>query len=188
MLKDLVLKNRSYRRFYEEKEISMETLESLVELARLTPSGGNTQSGRFVLINDRACNALVYKNIKWAGYYQDWNGPIEGERPSAYIIMLSPEGKNLANDDGIKGQTMLLGAAELGLGGCFIGNVERTSLKNDLKLPEGYTVSLVIALGYPKEEVELRTITSSDDIKYYREGELQCVPKIVAEDLILRKN
>lgn len=43
MLKDLVLKNRSYRRFYQDQPVDDGTLRELVELARLTPSGANMQ-------------------------------------------------------------------------------------------------------------------------------------------------
>ena len=39
MIKELILKNRSYRRFYEEKLIEKSTLKELVDLARLSPSG-----------------------------------------------------------------------------------------------------------------------------------------------------
>ena len=43
MLKDLVLKNRSYRRFYEDEKIDVQTLRELVDLARNTPSTVNSQ-------------------------------------------------------------------------------------------------------------------------------------------------
>ena len=39
-LKDLVLKTRSYRRFDESHQIDTETLENLIDLARLSASGG----------------------------------------------------------------------------------------------------------------------------------------------------
>ena len=37
MLYNLIVKNRSYRRFYEDQAISMDTLRELVDLARLQP-------------------------------------------------------------------------------------------------------------------------------------------------------
>ena len=43
MLKDLVLKNRSYRGFDESVRISRETLEGFVDCARLCPSSVNKQ-------------------------------------------------------------------------------------------------------------------------------------------------
>jgi nitroreductase len=43
MLKDLVLKTRSYRRFYQDTAVGMETLKELVDLARHSASGENRQ-------------------------------------------------------------------------------------------------------------------------------------------------
>jgi nitroreductase len=62
MLKDLVLKNRSYRRFDESFEISKNDLIDLVELARLTPSSVNWQPLRFALVNDKETNAKIFEN------------------------------------------------------------------------------------------------------------------------------
>ena len=44
MLKDLVYKCRSYRRFYENIRISEEELKDLVDLARMTASTANSQA------------------------------------------------------------------------------------------------------------------------------------------------
>ena len=47
MLKELVAKSRSYRRFDEAVKISRQTLVGLVDLARLSPSGANMQPLKF---------------------------------------------------------------------------------------------------------------------------------------------
>ena len=52
MLKDLVLKNRSYRRFYQNEYISYETLKELIDLARNTAASVNFQVLKYKLIND----------------------------------------------------------------------------------------------------------------------------------------
>ena len=44
MIKELVYKNRSYRRFHQNDKISMDTLEALVDLARHSACGANLQS------------------------------------------------------------------------------------------------------------------------------------------------
>jgi len=41
VIKDLVKKNRSYRRFYENFTIERKALEELVDLARLSASASN---------------------------------------------------------------------------------------------------------------------------------------------------
>ncbi|HOX95638.1 MAG TPA: nitroreductase family protein, partial [Syntrophales bacterium] len=88
MIKDLVMRNRSYRRFYEDVPISLETLRELVDLARLSASAANMQPLKYVLSCDRMRNAMIFEHLAWAGYLKEWPGPAEGERPSAYIVML----------------------------------------------------------------------------------------------------
>jgi len=49
MLRDLVLKNRSCRRFYQDNTIELEILRELVDLARLSASGSNKQALKYIL-------------------------------------------------------------------------------------------------------------------------------------------
>ena len=71
LIETLVKKNRSYRRFYEDREISRETLVELVEIARNTPSAANRQPVRYRLVCDRETNEKVFACIGWAGYLKD---------------------------------------------------------------------------------------------------------------------
>lgn len=204
MFKDMVIKNRSYRRFDESKRISSEQLRELIDIGRLVPSGGNGQPLRYILVHSEEKCAEVFPTLMWAAYLKDWDGPAPGERPVAYIIILSPAGQNTAYDEGIAGQTILLAAAERGMGGCFIGSVNRAKLAeiipvtngcgvtkgcgvtNGYGVPEGYGIKLVIALGYPKEEIVLEDVSAGDDIKYYRDhNQVHHVPKIKLDDMIL---
>ncbi|MBL7149338.1 MAG: nitroreductase family protein [Candidatus Cloacimonetes bacterium] len=186
MLKDLILKNRSYRRFFQNEEIDTKTLKELIELARLTATAANLQSLRFMLINTSRENEKVFSCLQWAGYLKDWNGPEEGEKPSAYIIILNDVEihQNASYDIGLACQSILLGAVEKGFGGCMFGSVNRDSLRELFSIPAKYEIRLVIALGKPKEEVVIDDITS-DDIKYWRdENAIHHVPKRKLEDLI----
>ncbi|MDA8216123.1 MAG: nitroreductase family protein, partial [Dehalococcoidales bacterium] len=89
MLRDLIVKNRSYRHFQQEVPIPNETLRELVDLARQSASGANRQPLKYVLSSDPQRNALIFAQITtWATYLRDWAGPEGGERPSAYIVML----------------------------------------------------------------------------------------------------
>ena len=188
MIKELILKNRSYRRFYEEKLIEISILKELVNLARLSPSGGNIQALRYILVNTKEQNDKINKHIFWAGYYKDWDGPSEGEKPSAYIVVVKDTNlkKDLSQDEGISVQSILLGAVEIGLGGCIIANINRKKLAEKLNLDEKYEIALVLALGYPKEEVVIETVNEAGDIKYWRdESEVHHVPKRSLDELIL---
>ena len=189
MLKDLVTRCRSFRRFHEDVKISTEELKELVDLARLTPSTANSQALKFRLCNTPEETEKVFDTLGWAGALPDWDGPEKGERPSAYIIILCDLsiGKNKPHDDGIVAQTIMLGAVEKGYGGCMLGNVQRSRLAEALQIDtEKYSIDLVLALGKPKEEVVLVPVNEDGDVRYYRdENQVHYVPKRRLEDLIV---
>jgi len=187
MIEDLVLKNRSYRRFHQEEKISSEDLRELINLARLSPSGSNLQPLKFILSNEEERNKTIFKNLAWAGYLKDWDGPEEGERPSAYIIILGPENpvKPFDYDVALACQSMLLGAVEKGYGGCIFGSIKRIPLSKELNIPEHLKIQLILALGKPKEKVCIDPI-QNDDVKYWRdEKKVHHVPKRHLDDLII---
>jgi nitroreductase len=188
MIKDLIFKNRSYRRFSQEDRIDGQTLRELVDLARLSPSAANLQPLKYVLSYHPGKNALIFPHLGWAGYLKDWPGPAEGERPSAYIIILGDTeiSKSFGCDHGIAAQSILLGATERGLGGCIIGTVQRDKLRKALDIPSRYEILLVLALGKPKEEVAVETAGPAGDIKYWRDDEgLHHVPKRPLDEIIV---
>jgi nitroreductase len=188
MIKELVEKNRSYRRFYQEERIGREAIEELIDLARLSSSGANLQSLKYIISCDEEKNSKVFPYLKWAGYLSDWDGPIEGEKPSAYIVMLADKeiSTNHFWDHGIACQSILLGAVEKGLGGCMFGAIDKKGLTLALNISEQYEVLLVIALGKPKEQVIIEALMDSNDIKYWRdENKIHHVPKRSLKDIIL---
>ena len=188
MIRDLIIKNRTYRRFHQDLAVERETLRELVDLARLSASAANTQPLKYVLSCEPQKNALVFQHLGWAGYLRDWPGPSEGERPSAYIIILADtQISEFADcDHGIAAQSILLGAAEKGLGGCMIGTVQRRGLCEALEIPPRYKVLLVLALGKPAEKVVLETVDSDGSIKYWRDTDgVHHVPKRPLDELIL---
>ena len=192
MVKELVLKNRSYRRFQEDAAIERHTLEELIELARLSPSGATRQPLKFFLSCDSATNARIFPHLAWAGYLRDWAGPTEGERPTGYIIILgdttvqSTVNTSAKTDMGIAAQTIMLGAAERGLGGCMIGSIQRNDLRAALDIDKRYEIMLVLALGKPAETVVLETVGEDGSVKYWRDAEdVHHVPKRPLDDLII---
>lgn len=188
MFDDLVRRSRSYRRFYQETAIGMDTLIELVDLARYSPSGGNLQPLKYILSADPEKNALIFQNLAWAAYLKDWPGPEEGEKPSAYIILLgdSEISKSVAWDHGISAQTIILGAASRGLGGCMIASINKAKLRTNLDIPSRYEILLVLALGRPKEKVVIDTVGPDGDIKYWRDDQaVHHVPKRSLDEIII---
>ena len=188
MIKDLVLRNRSYRRFYQDVVVQRETLRELVDLGRLSASGANRQPLKYILSHDPQRNALVFACLSWAAYLKDWGGPAEGERPSAYIVVLGDReiSQDVGCDHGIAAQSILLGAVEKGLGGCMIRNIHREQLRQSLSIPERYDIVMVIALGKPKEIVVIDPLGADGDIKYWRDEQgRHHVPKRSLDDIIV---
>lgn len=187
-LGELVLKNRSYRRFYENFPIEDETLRQLVDLARLTGSASNLQPLKYMLSVDQKRNNSIFPHLRWAGYLKDWNGPEEGERPSGYIIILGDKNitRSFGCDHGIAAQSILLGASEMGLGGCMIGSIEKEDLRRELSIPSHLEILLVLAIGKPKEIVKIENIGPEGDVKYWRDAKgIHHVPKRSLDEIII---
>lgn len=191
MLKDILLKNRSYRRFYEEEEITEEVLRELVDLTRYTASTANSQALKYKIIVSKEKRKGVFQTLGWAASLPDWDGPREGERPAAYIIILCDLelGRNKQIDNGIAAQTIMLGAAEKGLGGCMLGNIKRSELAEILGIDtKRYSIDLVLAIGKPKEEVRIVPVAENGDTTYYRDKEqIHYVPKRSLEDILVEE-
>lgn len=191
MIKELVYKNRSYRRFHQNEPIAVETLRQLVDLARHSASGANLQSLKYILSCDPFTNEKIFKRLGWAAYLKDWPGPMEGERPAAYIVILGDTGihKDFFVDHGIASQSMLLGAVEKGLGGCILGSINRDGLRRDLNIDERFQIMLVLALGKPKETVLIEYVEAGADIKYWRDEQgVHHVPKRPMDEIILEEH
>ncbi len=188
MIEELVLKSRSYRRFYQDVAIEPETLRQLIDLARLSASSRNLQPLKYIPSCDPQKNASIFPYLSWAGYLTEWPGPGEGERPSAYIIILGDTEitETFGCDHGIAAQNILLSATEKGLGGCIIASVNRQELRETLRIPLRYEILLVLAIGKPKETVVVDTVGPDGNIKYWRDSkDIHHVPKRSLNDIIV---
>ncbi|MGL4412080.1 MAG: nitroreductase family protein [Bacteroidales bacterium] len=184
---ELIRKNRSYRRFDQSYEIYKNEMLQLVELARLSPSARNLQPLKFKMVyKSDECNS-IFPYLGWAGYLKEWAGPEDGERPSGYIVVAydTTLTDNIFCDEGLAMQSILLGAVEMGLGGCIIGSCNREKIQEILNIDSRYSICYVIALGKPIENVVVDEVVE-DDIKYWRsEDGTHHVPKRRLEDILL---
>lgn len=190
MLESLVSNSRSYRRFDQTYKVNEQILHELVNLARLSPTGANIQPLKFYIACSPEVNEIIFPTLSWAGYLKDWGGPSEGERPTAYIIILGDKRikDSFGIDPGIAAQSMMLGAVEKGMGGCMIASVKRSILSHALNLPDHFEILLVLALGKPVEKVVLEDLPVSGDIRYYRGSDnVHHVPKRSLNDLIINQ-
>lgn len=187
-LQSLLTANRSIRRFDHSKKISYETLTDLVRLTTLCASGRNAQPLKYRIVeSDEECLA-IFPLLAWAGYYTDWAGPKESERPVAYIVQCLDTSITTAPlcDEGLHLEAITLGATALGLNGCIIKSF-KASISDVLHLPKHLTPCYVVALGYASEKAAIVAMNDEGDYKYFRdENDTQCVPKRSLESIIIK--
>ncbi|MEN6407548.1 MAG: nitroreductase family protein [Thermoguttaceae bacterium] len=171
-VRDLLARNRSFRRFEENRRLDRSTLIELVELSRLCPSGGNRQPLRFMIASQPGETARVFPCLRWAALLKDWGGPTPGQRPAAYVLILRDPriAGTFELDAGIVAQSLLLAAVEHGWGGCLVGSIDRDQLRTAMHVPTELEIVLVIALGHPAETVMLEEAKGPDDIAYWRDA------------------
>jgi nitroreductase len=194
MLQQLIEKSRSIRRFFQYENILENDLLKMIDAARLSPSPRNQQALKFSIVNSRNLNDKLFPLLAWAGALNDWNGPKEGEKPAAYIVILGDnsfidKGKPTYHDvsSGIAAQSIVLTAGELGIGACIIAAVKRNSLKELLSLEAHLDILLVVALGKPKEVVVIETIPENGNYNYWRDNNgIHHVPKRSLDEIIVK--
>ncbi len=182
-MQEIIAKTRTFRRFVQKEIINTATLHELIDLARLGGSARNCQPWQYMVINSPELCAKIFPYLGWAGYLPDWKGPVEGERPSAYILCLLNKNRlkgpetEAQFDLGVATQNLLLGAMEKRIGGCRIGAFN-PKLADLFKTPDHLKLSLVVALGKPRETVIIEESKDEEDIRYWRdEHGLHHVPK-----------
>jgi nitroreductase len=188
MIRDLILKNRSCRRFYQDIPIELETLRELIDLARLAPSATNLQPLKYIICCNPRFNTLIFPYL---GIGDDrCPAPVEGDRPSAYIIILKDTTIPMHGriDHGIAAQNILLGATEKGLGGFMLGVIQREKIRSVLDISSRYDVLLVLALGNPKEKIELATVGPDGDTRWWHDKDgVHHIPKRHLDDIIVQQ-
>ena len=191
MLKELVIKNRSYRGFDENYSFTREQLESYIDLTRYTASSVNAQPLKYKIVYEKNEVEAVRPLTRWARALPDMVLPHPNMHATAFIIIcqdtdISPNLARYQKDIGIVAQTITLAAVEDGLGGCMIGNFTPDEVKETLNLAENLTPMLIIALGKPAEEIVIKEIDNGESTKYYRdENDIHYVPKRKLKDILI---
>ncbi|MDP8304974.1 MAG: nitroreductase family protein [Candidatus Chlorobium antarcticum] len=187
--RDLVSRSRSCRRFEGGAPVGEEAVGNLVEIATCLPSARNLQPLRYIALTEMAECAGLFPLLQWTGYLEDWPGPEEGERPTAYLVMLNDLSiaADSSCDCGIAAGAILLGATAAGFGGCIVGSVQKGAVRELLRIPDQYAVQMVIALGRPAETIVIDRIGEGEGTGYYRDrNDIHHVPKREAADVLLR--
>ncbi|NLB15650.1 MAG: nitroreductase [Clostridiales bacterium] len=193
-VKEIVLKNRSYREFDSSVPITHEVIEEYIDSVRFTPSTVNLQPLKFYIATKPDETSLIRQNVKFAGLLTGYNGPDKEHNPTGYVIIFAD--KNIAakpegfdKDVGIAAQTILLEAAEDGFGGCMIGSFNGNEITRYFKFPENLSMRLIIALGKPLTKIVLEEMPAGGSTAYYRdENSVHHVPKRPLSEILINRN
>jgi nitroreductase len=153
----LVLSRVSVRH-YEERSIPDADILAIVDAARRAPSAQNAQPWRFVAVTSPAARESL-SHACFSGIFS----PTRFAARAPLLIALCAErmglieaGKSIRDramyqlDCGIAGEHLVLQAAELGLGTCWIGWFNRLAARRTLGVPWHVRVVALIAIGYPR--------------------------------------
>ncbi len=183
-LLNLMLSRRTIRRF-KQACINRDILKNLVNVARVAPSAANLQPCEYIVVDEMPLLEEVFKTLRWAGYITPRGNPPPGEKPVAYIVVLSNEnkGKLGTHDAAAAIENMIILAWAEGIGSCWLGSIEREKLAEILGVPSCCKIDSVLALGYPLESPVMENMT--DSIKYWKDEKgILHVPKRKLEDIL----
>lgn len=183
-LYELILSRRSIRQFRQEP-IARETLQKLVDAARLAPSGANRQPLEFVIVDEDRVKKDLFLSLKWAGYITPQGNPRLGYEPTAYIIVLANttiRAKGYEWDAGAAIEHIILVAMEEGIGSCWIASIDRELVRKTFQIPENYKIDSIVALGFPAEQPVTEILV--DSVEYWKDDNSQLhVPKRTLESV-----
>ena len=190
-LENLLEWRRTYRKFDENKLISKEDIDDILNSIKFASCANNRQSLRFISVETKAKVLEIFENTKWAASLPNNMGrPKEGERPVYFIAILSNEEKKLrfnGIDEGLVISNLTLLAAEKGIGSCIIGSVNDKKMREILNYENNYSCEVVVAFGYPKVKSSIKEINAGEDQAYYLDEDGNyIVPKYKIKDLVRR--
>ena len=183
MIYESIIKRRTIRKFTLQR-VPSEILNKCVDAARLSPSGMNRQPLKYIIVNDPQFLLSVFSTLTWARNIPGYKHAPD-EVPMAYIIILldTKIKQQAGNDPGIAAMSISMVAYDEGLGSCIMASVDREKLSEVLNVPEGLTIELVVALGYPAENPVV-DVVKAGDIKYWLdENGVLHVPKRDLKDV-----
>jgi nitroreductase len=156
---DLVRSRRSVRQ-YTEEQVPKEKIAAILEAGRLAPSGNNAQPWSFIVVRDEAMKERLYKAAGKQGFIL--------EAPVTIAVVADPKAKmkkatksdssehqvptmaviKAVRDTAIAADHMVMAAADMGLGTCWVAKYEQEDIRPVLDVPDDCFVVTLITVGY----------------------------------------
>ncbi|MGB6010319.1 MAG: nitroreductase family protein [Desulfobacterales bacterium] len=157
---DQIVRRRRSTRSFDSRPVTEKDVISMVEAARLAPSACNSQTWRFVTVTRREIIRKICHEAMRPVIPNKWleQAPLIFVGCSQLDVIANRIGSGVTGieyyqiDLGIAMEHMVLKATELGLGTCWIGWFDESTLKKILEIPNKIKVSALLAVGYPKDE------------------------------------
>jgi nitroreductase len=144
-----VIQRRKSVRSYEPTPVPVEKLRKVLEAARLAPSAGNIQPWQFVVVMNPDKRRQIAKGCRFGRFLAE----------SPVVIVGSGNQKAsprwYAVDTSIAMENLVLAATNEGLGTCWIGTFNEKQIREMLKIPDHLKVVALLALGYPREKLDI---------------------------------
>ncbi|HBU69755.1 MAG TPA: NAD(P)H nitroreductase [Elusimicrobia bacterium] len=171
---DEIIKERRSIRKYSDKPVETEKIQQALEAARLAPSACNEQPWRFVAVSEKSLRDSLIENGLGVIVPNKW------ARSAPAVIVVCSELKLFTHkiaeqvqgvhyhliDIGIACEHLVLKAAELGLGTCYIGWFNAKGVSKVLGLPSSWKVECLITLGYPADTPDASPRKPLDKISF----------------------
>jgi nitroreductase len=144
---DAIRARRNVRR-YADRPIESSDLDRLLEAARRTPSSVNQQAWDFVVVTDRERLRELSSIWRYAAHV---------EASAATVALAIPvsddrdERETFWYDVGQATMSIMLAAADLGIGSGHASVGDQPMARRILGLPEDREVAILVALGYPAD-------------------------------------
>ena len=142
------IRSRRSIRAYDSREVEEDKLLRVLEAGRLSPSAGNRQEGRFIVIKDAKTRKLLSDVARNQRFVAEAPVVIAACAVDTEYIMLCGQ-SSYSIDTAIAVDHMTLQAVEEGLGTCWIGAFEEDKVKQILHIPDNVRVVALLPLGYP---------------------------------------
>ncbi len=183
-----VIKNRVSLRAYDDRQLTNEHIDEIINAAMLAPTAGNQMLYSIIIVQDNEKKKLLAKSCdnqafiekaptimlffadqqKWFDYYMS-NNVVEFQHKNNKDFILPTEADMLLaiEDAMIASQNAVIAAESLNIGSCYIGDIIENYeyIKDLLKLPDWVVPISMLTFGYYKENYN-RTFKKRFDKKY----------------------
>lgn len=142
------LRGRRSIRSYEEKPVPRETIEEIIDTARLAPSANNIQPWEFVIVTDSGMRSRMADLTDYGKFIA---------QAGACVAVFTKDVKHYLEDGSAATENILVAAHALGLGTCWVAGYKKDyagPIGKLLGVPDGYKLVALISLGYPAEKAE----------------------------------